>query len=368
MSLTFRTLGITLNKEVCLKTYLFAFLSMVALSAEAAEFNDLTVNGEAAFDYDFHTSQDNPPALGGMKNNQYRFNLAQLTVKKNMEKMYFMSRLQYTPTTYTTTGSNTATESIGVLRQLEVYYKATEDLHVGFGRFLTTFGFESPMRSYNIAYNYSIARQTLYPIYAEGVRAKYIASKHLTFIGSNYNRLPDATYGDDNPSSKATELAALLSAGNVNAYLGYINSRDRNQNGRVNNQGMSFWTSYVLKDTYSFVATYDSRTSSRAHERTNFSQSFSGTINYKNQNQNYYGRFEHVTGAKNINAINGFADFKNAGTVNSFTLGHKYSLTENIFLYGEYRNDKATDKAYLTRGGSYVRNVTALTLGAILHF
>ena len=351
-----------------MKKFIISLLTSIPLSTFGAEIEGIQFNGEAVFDYNFSTSQEAPPALGGAQDNQYRFNSAQLIASKDMEKLSFFTRLTYIPTSYNMGGTQTSTESIGVLKQFEFFYKFTPQLQLGFGRFLTTFGYESPMRSNNIAYNYTIARQTLYPIYAEGIRAKYQFSKRLNLTVSNYNRIPEATYGDDNTSSKATEASLSGTIGKFAWFGGYIHSRDENNDEKVNNNGVSLWSSYALMNNLSVIGTYDNRSSKKDDLGKKYAQSLSGTLAYRFQNQNFYVRHEVVTGAGEITAINGAADYKGADQVTSLTIGNKYVLHENLYLYAEYRNDSSDKKSFSTQGESLSKNLTVLTLGAIARF
>lgn len=350
-----------------MKTWIILTGILISTFSFAAEISGLTVNGEAAMDYNFLSSQDTPPALGGAKDNQYRFNSAQLTLKKDIEQLYIFSRLTYVPTTYTVSGTTTSTENLGVLKQFEFFYRLLPNLHIGFGRFLTTFGFESPMRNTNITYNYSIARQTLYPIYAEGIRAKYFITNEVTLTASNYNRIPDATFGDDNTSSKATEVALSGTHSKFAWYAGYITSRDEQNLEKVDNKGLSFWTSYVF-DNFSLIGTYDNRSSKKESAGLYYSQSFSGTVSYRLNAFNFYARQEIVSGASDINKINGSADFKDSDKIDSLTLGTRFTAHENLYLYAEFRRDRADEKTYLTKGGNLTKDLSVITLGAIARF
>lgn len=358
----------TFKDQEKLKKLILILLSSFPFMTLAAEVNGIQFSGEAVFDYNFLTSKGAPPALGGAQDNQYRFNSAQLIASKDMEQFYFFARLTYVPTSYKVSEAQTSTESIGVLKQFDFFYKVTPKLHIGFGRFLTTFGYESPMRSNNIAYNYSIARQTLYPIYAEGIRAKYQFFKSLNLTVSNYNRIPEATYGDDNSSAKATEVSLSGIIGKLAWFSGYIRSRDEQNEEKVNNDGVSLWSSYTLLDNLSLIGTYDHRSSKKDGQGKKFAQSFSGTIAYRFHSQSLYVRHEIVTGAGKIDEINGSADFKDANRVTSLTLGNKFTLNENLYLYAELRNDHSDKKSFSTKGESLTENLTLLTLGAIARF
>lgn len=282
--------------------------------------------------------------------------------------MYFFGRLTYIPTSYTVSGTQTNTENLGVLKQIEFFYKILPKLHIGFGRFLTTFGYESPMRSNNLTYNYSIARQTLYPIYAEGIRAKYVAHEYVTLTLSNYNKLPDASFGDDNKSSKATEAALSGTIGKFAWYGGFLTSRDEKDLEKVDNKATSLWISYVFRENFSLIGTYDNRSSQKDSDNKDYAQSMSGTLAYRLEKHNLYFRFETVTGAKDINEINGSADYLNGDKVQSLTLGDKFVIHKNLYLYAEYRRDHVDKKAFMTHGGSPAKDMTLVTLGAIARF
>lgn len=341
---------------------------LIFSNAYAYDVGGIDVAGEAAFDYNMVSTNDEPiPAAGGAKDNQYRFNYAQLLLKKDVDKLSFFSRLFYLPTTYDT-GGNQSTANLGVLYQLEVFYKFSPKLDVGFGRFLTTMGYESPFRTHNLTYNYTISRQTLYPGYADGLRAKYYAHKYLTVNLSSYNRFANSSFGDDNSTSKATEISLKGSADNFIWFAGYITSRDTNQTQKVDNTGTSVWLAYKFWKDITFVATFENRTSDTKDSALLYTQSLSGTLAYTWGLHNFAARFERVTGADNINKINGAADFKTADRVNSITLTDKIAVDKNLNLYLEYRGDHADEKAFTKDSGSIVKNASMFTLGAIAHF
>lgn len=341
---------------------------LIFSNVHAYEVEGLKVSGEAAFDYNLVSTGDEAiPAAGGGKDNQYRFNYAQLLLKKDVEKLSFFSRLFYLPTTYDTNG-NQNTANLGVLYQLEVFYKLAPKLDIGFGRFLTTMGYESPFRTNNLTYNYTISRQTLYPGYADGLRARYFAHKYLTANLSSYNRFANSSFGDDNSTSKATEISLTGTIQDFTWFAGYITSRDTNATEKVDNTGASVWFSYKFWENFNFVATFENRTSDTKDSALLYTQSISGTLAYTMGIHNFAARYEHVTGADNINAINGAADFKTANRVNSITLTDKIAIDKNLNLYLEYRGNHADDKAFVKDTGSTVSDASMFTIGAIAHF
>lgn len=342
--------------------------SIFTLSVQAEEIGGVNVTGEAAFDYNLVTLKNQSiPGGGGAKDNQYRFNYAQLILKKETEKLNFFGRLFYLPTEYESNGKQ-STSNLGVLNQLEIFYKVDSKLQVGFGRFLTSLGYESPFRTVNHTYNYTISRQTLYPGYAEGLRAKYHFTPEILAIVSSYNRFADSTFGDDNSTSKATEAAITGTSGKLRWYAGYITSRDNNLTEKVDNKGASIWGAYKFSDPFSFIATYENRSADTKASAMKYTQSFTGTLVYVLGINNLALRYEHVRGANDINAINAAADFKTADKVESITLTDKIAIHENLNLYVEYRTDKADEKAFVKGNGGIVRNASMLTLGAIAHF
>lgn len=343
-------------------------VGLIFSNAYAYEVEGINVSGEAAFDYNLvSTGNVAIPASGGAKDNEYRFNYAQLLLKKDADKLSFFSRLFYLPTTYDT-GGNQSTANLGVLYQLEVFYKLSPKLVVGFGRFLTTMGYESPFRTNNFTYNYTISRQTLYPGYADGLRAKYFAHKYLTLNLSSYNRFANSSFGDDNSTSKATEASLTGTIENFTWFAGYITSRDTSLTEKVDNTGASVWLSYKFWENATLVTSFENRTSDKKDSALLYTQSLSGTLAYTWGACNFAARYEQVTGADNINAINGAADFKTANRVNSITLTNKFAVDKNLNLYLEYRGDHADDKAFVKDTGSTVRNASMFTLGAIAHF
>lgn len=346
----------------------FFLLASLSLSAHAVEYDGLSVSGEAAFDYNLVTTGDQPIAgAGGGKDNQYRLNYAQLVLKKEVDKLSFFSRLFYFPTTYDTGGTE-STANLGILQQLEVFYKVTPQLEVGFGRFLTTLGYESPFRTNNFTYNYTISRQTLYPGYAEGLRARYFAHKYLTASLSSYNRFANSSFGDDNSTSKATELSLTSKFEKVTLFAGYITSRDTNTVQKVDNKAASVWAAYNFLENATFVATFENRSADTKDSALKYTQSISGTLAYVMGIHNLAARYEMVTGADNINAINAAADFKTADRVNSITLTDKIAIDKNVNLYLEYRGNHADEKAFVKDNGGIVKNASMITLGAIAHF
>lgn len=332
------------------------------------EISGLTLSGEAAFDYNLVSTGDKAiPGAGGAKDNEYRLNYAQLLIKKEVDKFSFFSRLFYLPTTYDTNGSE-ATANLGTLYQLELFYKVTPKLEVGFGRFLTTLGYESPLRTINHTYNYTISRQTLYPGYADGVRAKYHFRKNIIAYLSSYNRFANSSFGEDNSSSKATEASVRGAFGDLTLFAGYITSRDTNTVEKVDNKATSIWAAYKFLEKASAILTYEDRSADSENTSMKYTQSLSGTLTYDLSNHHLVFRYEYVTGANDINAINGAADFKDADQINSITLTDRIALNEHLNLYLEYRGDHANKKAFEKDSGSIVKNASMFTLGAIAYF
>lgn len=139
-------------------------------NAQAADLAGITVNGEVAFDYNFLSSKAaGIPNTGAATNETYRLNSAQILFKKETDQMNFLARLAYVPTAVVTTAAPEAktTYNLGTLDQVEAFYKVTPQFHVGFGRFLTTMGYESLLKSENSTYNNTIAYQTIVPGYGE---------------------------------------------------------------------------------------------------------------------------------------------------------------------------------------------------------
>ncbi len=365
----------------------FAFL-IIAISfatsvSRAADIAGLTVNGEASFDYYMLSSKDKAtPFIGGASNETYRLNQAQILIKKETEQISFLSRLVYSPTSYLTSaksdgaGGVTTTSNkanLGTMDQLEVFYKPTPSIYVGFGRFLTTMGFESLLKSENYTYGNTIAFQGIVPGYGEGLRAKYIPGEYLTATVSTYNQANYNAFGDDYTPTKTTEVSATGLWGNFSWYAGYYFGKDGAAPlDRTERTASSVWASYKL-DPVLFAITYDSRTTKPDISGTKWSDSTSVLVSYQSAVSatiinTVTARYEMVRGAGELIDLASGATYGAANKVNSFTLSDKIALNEYFKLYVEYRLDRADEDAFFDSNGNPTKNASILALGAVASF
>ncbi|WP_374031882.1 outer membrane beta-barrel protein [Bdellovibrio bacteriovorus] len=202
---------------------LSALLVLGSFSAQAAEISGLTVNGEVAFDYSFLSTKDTAMQNSdGVTNEAYRLRNAQVLISKETEQVYFVTRLNYAPTAYQSSPTDNKTANFGMLDQAEIFYKAMPNLYIGFGRFLTTMGYESLMKYENAFYSNTIAYQSIVPGYGEGLRAKYVAGDWLTATLSTYNQAAYGAFGEDYSPTKTTELSATGKAAGLTMVCGLL--------------------------------------------------------------------------------------------------------------------------------------------------
>lgn len=351
------------------KLALFA-LSFGVATAHAVDVSGIAVNGEISFDYNFLSSgnQTAVPNVGGATNEAYRLNTAQILLKKETEQISFLSRLAYTQTNYDVTdsaGTSTSKANIGTLDQVEIFYKALPSLQVGFGRFLTTLGYESLLKGENATYGNTIAYQTLVPGYGEGLRAKYTLNEYFSATASTYNRMKFSQWGEDYSPTKATELSATGTVAGLTWFAGYLFGKDGDDTtpltGTTERASGDAWVSYKFMDNLSLAITYDSLTTNVNDAGTNWSDSASAIVTYGWGMNNFALRYEMVRGAMHIG-------YGASDTVNSITISDKIVMNENLNLYVEYRADQADEDSFVDTDGAATKNASIITLGALAKF
>ncbi|MFM6928006.1 MAG: outer membrane beta-barrel protein [Bdellovibrio sp.] len=349
--------------------YIVSLLLLSSVSSHAADISGITVNGEVAFDYNFLSSKENPIAFtGAAENDTYRLNIAQILLKKETEQISFLSRLVYAPTTYSNAALADSKSDLGTLDQIEVFYKALPNLHIGFGRFLTTMGYESLLKSENAFYGNSIAYQAIIPGYGEGLRAKYIAGDWLTATVSTYNQSTYNVFGDDYKPTKTTEVSATGLLGPVTWFAGYFFGKDgKLPADRAENTASSVWASYKIIDDLLVAVTYDARTKTPDAGVAGWSDSTSAIITYKLWMNNFGVRYEMVRGAMHL-LEGGTNVYGSADKVDSLTLTDKIALNDNFKVYAEYRADHADQKSFKDEDGNGTEYASIFTLGAVASF
>ncbi|MEK2644072.1 outer membrane beta-barrel protein [Bdellovibrio sp. BCCA] len=346
---------------------LAALLIMGTATANAADIGGITVNGEVAFDYNFLSSKDAAiPNTEGATNEAYRLNKAQVLLKKETEQISFLGRLVHTPTQYSPDGAATSKAYFGVLDQMELFYKVNPQLQIGFGRFLTTMGYESLMRYENAFYNDTIAYQTIVPGYGEGLRAKYTPGDWLTATLSTYNQFTYGAIGEDYAPTKTTELSVTgVLAGKLTWFAGYLIGTDAAvapATGKKDNSASSVWASYKFMDNLMLAVTYDSRTFKFENTHTHWADSVSAVLTYGIGINNLGLRYEMVRGGNEI-GYGGAAD-----KVNALSVTDKIVLNDNLNLYAEFRMDHSDADSFLDKDGAPTADAQMVTLGALAHF
>ncbi|WP_413559679.1 outer membrane beta-barrel protein [Bdellovibrio sp. HCB209] len=345
---------------------------LASSSVYAADIGGITVNGEIAFDYNFSQDGISVPFAGGASNEIYRINTSQILAKKETEQVYVLARLVYNPTTYVTQASPEvkSTSNLGMLDQVEVYYKPRPNIYIGAGRFLTTMGYESVLRSENLFYGYTIAFQGITPGYGEGLRARYVAGDYLTATISTYNQSRYNIYGDDYTPTKTTEVSANGTLGDLQWFAGYFFGKDTAQapsTGTAENTSSNIWASYRINENLLIAAMYDSKTNKPESGVVGWSDATTGLVNYKLWNNSFSVRYEMIRGAMHMREFDN-AVYGNADKVNSLTLNDKIALNENFHVYVEYRADQADEEVFEKDDTTLTKNAQLLTLGALASF
>lgn len=310
---------------------------LVSLQSEAAEIGGINVTGEVAFDYNFLSSKDTPiPFTEGASNETYRLQSALVRVKKEDEQILFLSRLNYAPKQYSPDGTNTTTVSFGFLSQLEVFYKLTPELHIGFGRLITTMGYDSVMRSKNSFYNNTVAYQKIEPGSGEGLRANYILSDRFTVSASTYNQFNYGATGEDYTPSKATELSVAIRHSDMTWFAGYLTGKDAATTpatGTTDKSASNFWLSYVPGNGMLWVLSSGSLILRPEGSYTQWVDATSAMAVYTYGIHNPGVRYEIIRGAKEIGAS---AD----GLLKVLYVTDKIKLTDHLNIYIEGRFDR----------------------------
>lgn len=351
---------------------LLAFITLAASSVNAADIGGITVNGEIAFDYNFSQDGIAIPFSGSAPNETYRLNTSQILAKKETEQISVLARLVYTPTTYVTatTPETKSTSDLGMLDQVEVYYKPLPNIYIGAGRFLTTMGYESVLRSENLFYGYSIAFQGITPGYGEGLRARYVMSDLLTATVSTYNQSKYNMFGDDYTPTKTTEISANGTLGDLQWFVGYYFGKDSAQAptlGTAENTSSNVWASYRINDSWMIAVMNDSKSYKPNSDIANWTNDLGVVVNYKLWNNSFAARYEMIRGAQHITEFDA-AVYGTADTVNSLTLNDKIELNQNLNVYVEYRSDHADEKCFTDADGNLTENAQLLTLGVLAKF
>lgn len=347
-----------------------ALVLLTTVTAQAAEIGGITATGEAAFDYNFLSSKSvGIPFTDSATNETYRFNKAQILFKKETDQLSVLTRLVHAPVTYTD-GAVNKKNYFGVMEQLEIFYKVNPNLHIGFGRFLTTMGYESLMRYENAFYNNTIAYQSIVPGYGEGLRARYIAGDWLTATLSTYNQFNYGAIGEDDTDTKATELSATGIWSGFTWFAGYLIGTDAAPApaGKADKSSSSVWASYKFNESLTLAITYDSRTTKFDGSHTQWSDSSSAVVTYAWGKNNLGLRYEMVRGAGELLDATGTAVYGIADKVNSLSVTDKIVLNENLNLYVEGRMDHADEEVFVDKDGAPTKDATLITLGALAHF
>lgn len=344
-------------------------LILCGFSAQAVEISGLTVNGEVAFDFNFLSTKGTAmPYTDGVNNETYRLRNAQVLISKETDQIYFLTRLAYTPTTYVSAvdvnapAVTSSTNNFGALEQAEIFYKPMQNLYVGFGRFLTTMGYESLMKYENAFYTTTIAYQSIVPGYGEGLRAKYVAGDWLTGTLSTYNQAQYGAFGEDYTPTKTTELSFTGKiAGDFTWFAGYYLGTDKPGATKVEKSASSVWASYQITENMLAALIYDSYTTKPDGSGAHWADASTALITYGLGMNNLALRYEMVRGASTLN-------YGTGEKVDSLTVGDKIVLNENLNLYVEYRMDKADEKVFVDSDGAPTDTANVITLGALAHF
>lgn len=347
---------------------LFAMLCLSSASAHALDVSGLTVTGEAAFDYNMLSSEDNKiPNSDDVLHEVYRLRNAQVLINKDAEKFAFTTRLWYKPTSYRAESGSPATESnttsiFNTLDQIELYYKPMSNLYIGFGRFLTTMGFESTMKAENAFYMNTIAYSQIVPGYGEGLRAKYVMNEMLTATLSTYNTALYSGYSDNYHPTKTTELSLTGKLGALTWFAGhYMGTDSPVGQTKFDRNTTGVWASYQITDSFLFTLTFDSITNKPVGGTNQTTSATTALATYTIGKNNLSARYEMVRGANYIG-------YGTSDRVDSMSFSEKYKLSENMNVYAEYRADKTNEKTLTDKKGAATDNVSIITLGALAYF
>lgn len=357
-----------------LTALIFLALSFAISPTKAAYLDGIKVSGEASFDYSFLSSKENTiPAMGAATNEAYRLNQVQLVAEKETEQISFIARILYYPTVYVAQSSPSETKTVsnlGPLDQLEIYYKITPQLSVGFGRLYTTMGYESFLRSENPTYGNSIASQTIVPTNGEGVRIKYVATDLFTATVSSYNQYAYYSSGSSSATpTKTTEVSATGTTGNLTLFASYHwgkTAAATPSSALINRSASSVWASYKITDKFMTALTYDSKMSQP--DGTHWADATGLVMTYGLGMNNLAVRYEMVRGAMELADSATGKTYGNADKVNSLTFADKITMNDNFHIFVEYRMDQADEDVFLNENGVGKKDVILATVGAVAHF
>lgn len=348
---------------------------LIGATANAYDFAGFTVTGEANFDYSYLSSGDNAYPMSSLMvtpHNQYHFQQAQMLLKKSTDEFSFTARLGYWPTGYTLSdNTSTSTANLGMLEQLEMHYKIRPDLSIGFGRLATTMGFESFFKSENVFYTTTVAYLGLAPGYAEGIRLAYTPGDYLAVNVSSYNQSTYNRFGDDYTATKTTEVSATGTAGPVLWYAGHYFGVDKETVTENSNKSYTnIYATYNITENLAVSAIYDNRTKKVDNASEIVTQSWTGQASYIWGKHQLGLRYQSITGAEHLDALNGTtgAFFGNTEKVQIFGFVDKIKVTENLLAYLEYRHDIADDEVFVNSDNEPTKSGHIITLGAIAHF
>lgn len=368
-------LGDTLKAQTTPFLTTLLIFSLCSLSAHAADIAGFKATGEASFDYNYLSSGDNRyPSAGGVTNNSYHFNQAQILLTKETDEFSIIARFNYAPTDFLQNNTTPSKASFGALDQLEIYYKIRPDFSIGFGRLSSTLGLESLMKSENILYGNTISYQGILPGYGEGLRAKYNPGDWLALTLTTYNRTPNGQFGDDNAPTKTTELSATGVLGNFMWFAGGLLGTDGDgsvANPKIDRRASSIWATYKFYENFSLSAFYDARSQKPLGGSNIYAQSLSGILSYMSGKNTLGLRYETFLGAGELDAMNGTTTpnfYPGADKVEVWTLGDSYSLSEYLKLYLEYRHDSVDQAVLKNSDGEDTKDLHMITLGAVAHF
>lgn len=348
---------------------------LCAFYANAANIDGIKFSGEASFDYSFLSSKQNTiPATGAATNESYRLNQVQIVAAKDTEQLSFIGRVLYSPTASVVQSGTPDTKThsnLGPLDQLEIFYKVTPELSVGFGRLYTTMGYESFLRSENPTYGNSIASQTIVPLNGEGLRIKYVAGDWLTATVTSYNQTAFHSSQSTTTPTKTTEASATGTLGDFTWFVSYYFGQDpavAPSTSAVDKSASSIWASYKFTPNLIAALTYDSKRFQPDGSHSHWADATGIVLSYGLGINNLAVRYEMVRGANELADIATGKTYGTADKVNSLTLTDKIAMNENFKLFLEYKIDQADENVFLDQDGIGKKDVSVATIGAVAHF
>lgn len=348
---------------------------LCAFCANAANIDGIKFSGEASFDYSFLSSKQNTiPAIGAATNESYRLNQVQIVAAKETEQLSFIGRVIYSPTAAVVQSGTPDTKNysnLGPLDQLEIFYKVTPELSIGFGRLYTTMGYESFLRSENPTYGNSIASQTIVPLNGEGLRVKYVTGDRLTATVTSYNQSAFNSSQSTATPTKTTEASATGTLGDFAWFVSYYFGQDpavAPGTSTTDKSASSIWTSYKFTPNFMAALAYDSKGFQPHGSHNHWSASTGIVLSYGLGINNLALRYEMVHGANELTDIATGKTYGTADKVNSLTITDKLALNENFKLFFEYKFDQADENVFLDQDGIGKKDASLATIGAVAHF